>query len=80
MEKRPQLDILLCAPRGFCAGVDRAIQIVELALQKYGLRLRNHGNDNSEPANRTGFVTQDGCGFDYRVEIRVTPASICSRA
>ena len=36
MEKRPQLDILLCAPRGFCAGVDRAIQIVELALEKYG--------------------------------------------
>jgi 4-hydroxy-3-methylbut-2-enyl diphosphate reductase len=36
METRPQLDILLCAPRGFCAGVDRAIQIVELALEKYG--------------------------------------------
>jgi len=36
METRPHLDILLCAPRGFCAGVDRAIQIVELALQKYG--------------------------------------------
>ncbi|MDB5473777.1 MAG: ispH [Devosia sp.] len=36
MEKRPPLDILLCAPRGFCAGVDRAIQIVELALEKYG--------------------------------------------
>lgn len=33
---RPSLKILLCAPRGFCAGVDRAIQIVELALQKYG--------------------------------------------
>ncbi len=32
----PPLDILLCAPRGFCAGVDRAIQIVELALKKYG--------------------------------------------
>lgn len=28
--------ILLCAPRGFCAGVDRAIQIVDLALEKYG--------------------------------------------
>ena len=27
---------MLCAPRGFCAGVDRAIQIVELALEKYG--------------------------------------------
>lgn len=33
---RPPLTLLLAAPRGFCAGVDRAIQIVELALQKYG--------------------------------------------
>ncbi|MGI9386229.1 MAG: 4-hydroxy-3-methylbut-2-enyl diphosphate reductase [Methyloligellaceae bacterium] len=32
----PPLTILLAAPRGFCAGVDRAIQIVELALRKYG--------------------------------------------
>ncbi len=32
----PPLRILLCAPRGFCAGVDRAIQIVELALQRFG--------------------------------------------
>jgi 4-hydroxy-3-methylbut-2-enyl diphosphate reductase len=36
METRQPLDIVLCAPRGFCAGVDRAIQIVELALEKYG--------------------------------------------
>jgi 4-hydroxy-3-methylbut-2-enyl diphosphate reductase len=36
MDTRPQLSIILCAPRGFCAGVDRAIQIVELALEKYG--------------------------------------------
>ncbi len=33
---RPPLTILLAAPRGFCAGVDRAIKIVELALAKYG--------------------------------------------
>jgi 4-hydroxy-3-methylbut-2-en-1-yl diphosphate reductase len=33
---RPPLTILLAAPRGFCAGVDRAIKIVELALKKYG--------------------------------------------
>ncbi|MEO5374457.1 MAG: 4-hydroxy-3-methylbut-2-enyl diphosphate reductase [Alphaproteobacteria bacterium] len=33
---RPPLTILLAAPRGFCAGVDRAIQIVEGALRKYG--------------------------------------------
>lgn len=30
------LRLLLAAPRGFCAGVDRAIDIVELALQRYG--------------------------------------------
>ncbi len=35
MEKRA-LTILLSAPRGFCAGVDRAIQIVEKAIEKYG--------------------------------------------
>src|SRR5689334_3284645 len=32
----PPLTIYLAAPRGFCAGVERAIQIVELALAKYG--------------------------------------------
>ncbi len=40
-EARPRagllpLTIYLAAPRGFCAGVDRAIQIVELALERYG--------------------------------------------
>lgn len=33
--KRP-LTLLLASPRGFCAGVDRAIQIVETALEKFG--------------------------------------------
>jgi 4-hydroxy-3-methylbut-2-en-1-yl diphosphate reductase len=33
---RPPLTIRLCGPRGFCAGVDRAIQIVVLALKAYG--------------------------------------------
>ena len=33
---RPPLKVLIAAPRGFCAGVDRAIQIVELALERYG--------------------------------------------
>jgi 4-hydroxy-3-methylbut-2-en-1-yl diphosphate reductase len=36
IQAKPPLNILLAAPRGFCAGVDRAIQIVELALQKHG--------------------------------------------
>ena len=33
---KPPLELLIAAPRGFCAGVDRAIQIVELAIEKYG--------------------------------------------
>jgi len=32
----PPLRLLIAAPRGFCAGVDRAIQIVELALERFG--------------------------------------------
>jgi len=32
----PPLELLIAAPRGFCAGVDRAIRIVELAIEKHG--------------------------------------------
>jgi 4-hydroxy-3-methylbut-2-enyl diphosphate reductase len=35
-DARPSLTVLLATPRGFCAGVDRAIQIVERAIEKYG--------------------------------------------
>jgi 4-hydroxy-3-methylbut-2-enyl diphosphate reductase len=35
-EAKPPLKVLIAAPRGFCAGVDRAIEIVERALQRYG--------------------------------------------
>jgi 4-hydroxy-3-methylbut-2-enyl diphosphate reductase len=33
---KPELKLYLAAPRGFCAGVDRAIKIVEMALKKWG--------------------------------------------
>lgn len=33
---KPRLTVLLAGPRGFCAGVDRAIEIVEKALEKFG--------------------------------------------
>jgi len=33
---KPPLTLLIAAPRGFCAGVDRAIRIVELAIDRYG--------------------------------------------
>jgi 4-hydroxy-3-methylbut-2-enyl diphosphate reductase len=34
--EKPPLTVLIAAPRGFCAGVDRAIEIVERALERYG--------------------------------------------
>src|SRR5438045_2995121 len=36
VDELPPLRVLIAAPRGFCAGVDRAIQIVELALERFG--------------------------------------------
>ena len=35
-DARPALRLLIAAPRGFCAGVDRAIKIVELAIERFG--------------------------------------------
>jgi 4-hydroxy-3-methylbut-2-enyl diphosphate reductase len=35
-QPRKTLELLIAAPRGFCAGVDRAIRIVELAIERYG--------------------------------------------
>lgn len=32
----PELKVLLASPRGFCAGVTRAVQIVSMALKKFG--------------------------------------------
>ena len=36
IEQKPPLKVLLCSPRGFCAGVVRAIDSVERALEVYG--------------------------------------------
>jgi 4-hydroxy-3-methylbut-2-en-1-yl diphosphate reductase len=36
MTEKPNLNVFLCAPRGFCAGVVRAIDVVEHALSKFG--------------------------------------------
>ena len=36
MAEKPPLHVILAGPRGFCAGVDRAIKIVEEALRRHG--------------------------------------------
>lgn len=52
--QKPSLKILLAAPRGFCAGVDRAIQIVEQALGKWGapVYVRHEIVHNAHVVNR----------------------------
>src|SRR4028118_1602353 len=35
-QAKPPLHLVIAAPRGFCAGVDRAIRIVELAIERWG--------------------------------------------
>jgi 4-hydroxy-3-methylbut-2-enyl diphosphate reductase len=39
MPDKAKRHILLCAPRGFCAGVERAVLIVEEALRRFGARV-----------------------------------------
>ena len=36
MSEKPELRVVLCSPRGFCAGVTRAIDVVEMALKRHG--------------------------------------------
>lgn len=36
IDQKPPLHLLIAAPRGFCAGVDRAIKIVELTIERFG--------------------------------------------
>ena len=36
MDQLPSLRVLLSGPRGFCAGVDRAIRVVEEAIRRFG--------------------------------------------
>ena len=60
----PPLTILLASPRGFCAGVDRAIQIVEIALERYGppIYVRHeivHNQHVVEDLERKGAVFVD---------------------
>ena len=61
---QPPLTILLASPRGFCAGVDRAIQIVEIALERYGppIYVRHeivHNRHVVEDLERKGAVFVD---------------------
>ncbi len=86
----PPLTLYLAAPRGFCAGVDRAITIVELAIQKWGapVYVRHeivHNKFVVDDLRRKGAVfveTLDDCPADRPVIFSAhgVPKSVPARA
>jgi len=62
LKNKPALTLLLASPRGFCAGVDRAIQIVEQAIAKHGapVYVRHEIVHNRHVVER---LEKDGCHF-----------------
>ena len=64
--KKENINLYLAAPRGFCAGVDRAVKIVEEAIKKYGppIYVRHEIVHNKEVVNSLSnlgaiFVEED---------------------
>ncbi|HXV25294.1 MAG TPA: 4-hydroxy-3-methylbut-2-enyl diphosphate reductase [Alphaproteobacteria bacterium] len=68
---RPKLTILLASPRGFCAGVDRAIQIVEQTLRRYGAPVYVR---HEIVHNRTVVEDLEAKGADFVEELDQVPA------
>jgi 4-hydroxy-3-methylbut-2-en-1-yl diphosphate reductase len=68
--QRPKLTILLASPRGFCAGVDRAIQIVERALERFGSPVYVR---HEIVHNRTVVAELEGKGAVFVDELAAVP-------
>ena len=60
---RLKLRLMLAKPRGFCAGVDRAVQIVERALEKYGAPVYGAHHEIVHNARVVGRLEQMGAIF-----------------
>ena len=73
--RRP-ISLVLASPRGFCAGVDRAIQIVERAVEKFGapVYVRHeivHNRYVVDALREKGLVPDDGdAGAEARRRVR----------
>ena len=68
---KPQLRVLLAGPRGFCAGVDRAIRVVEEALRQYGAPVYVR---HEIVHNRTVVETLEAQGAIFVEELDEVPA------
>jgi 4-hydroxy-3-methylbut-2-enyl diphosphate reductase len=72
--QKPQLRLLLASPRGFCAGVERAIRIVELSLAKYGAPVYVR---HEIVHNRTVVERLKGLGAIFIDELDEAPDGAC---
>jgi 4-hydroxy-3-methylbut-2-enyl diphosphate reductase len=72
--QKPQLRLLLASPRGFCAGVERAIRIVELSLAKYGAPVYVR---HEIVHNRTVVQRLKGLGAIFIDELDEAPDGAC---
>ena len=72
--QKPQLRLLLASPRGFCAGVERAIRIVELSLAKYGAPVYVR---HEIVHNRTVVERLKGLGAVFIDELDEAPDGAC---
>ena len=69
---KPELRVLLAGPRGFCAGVDRAIRVVEEALRRYGAPVYVR---HEIVHNRTVVEALEGQGAVFVDELTEVPES-----
>ena len=69
---KPPIRILLCSPRGFCAGVVRAIETVEQALARYGAPVYVDG-----PPPGGCYWQRQRVWDDYYGVWRVRPVRVC---
>jgi 4-hydroxy-3-methylbut-2-enyl diphosphate reductase len=73
-QAKPALTLLLAAPRGFCAGVERAIRIVELAIEKYGRPVYVR---HEIVHNRSVVERLEGLGAVFIEELDEAPDDAC---
>ena len=75
------LKILLCAPRGFCAGVDRAVDIVEKSLEKFGspIYVRHeivHNKHVVQTLEKKGVILREMKTYGIENHLRLTIGNI----
>ena len=83
--KNKEIKILLAAPRGFCAGVDRAIEIVKKSINKYGapVYVRHeivHNTQVVENLRKLGAIFVNCIEIKILINARITASNISNHS